>query len=159
MPTCRRKRVVLTEPSEALLHAAKSDPSREVYYLQQTGEIFETYEYVTCLLNARTFPLINASRPAERMRLVCPSTASDNFSARSPERAVWTIFKPSKANDKRQERCTPDFRNLSNPRFSRRFNGVRLSFADVSHSSNYVANIQLSFRGHGPPRPSRRSCV
>ncbi|KAG1755110.1 chromatin remodeling complex protein [Suillus paluster] len=44
MPTCRRKRVVLTEPSEALLQAAKSNPNKEVYYLQQTGEIFETYE-------------------------------------------------------------------------------------------------------------------
>ncbi|RDB28913.1 hypothetical protein Hypma_015347 [Hypsizygus marmoreus] len=44
MPTCRRKTVVLTEPSEALLHAARSDPSKEVYYLEQTGEIFETYE-------------------------------------------------------------------------------------------------------------------
>lgn len=46
MPTCRRKRVVLTEPSDALLQAATSDPTREVYYLEQTGEIFETYEYV-----------------------------------------------------------------------------------------------------------------
>ncbi|KAG6850825.1 hypothetical protein H0H93_008128 [Arthromyces matolae] len=44
MPTCRRKRVVLTEPSEALLNAASSDPDREVFYLPQTGEIFETYE-------------------------------------------------------------------------------------------------------------------
>ncbi|KIK82429.1 hypothetical protein PAXRUDRAFT_64788, partial [Paxillus rubicundulus Ve08.2h10] len=44
MPTCRRKRVVLTEPSHALLQAAKSNPDKEVYYLQQTGEIFETYD-------------------------------------------------------------------------------------------------------------------
>lgn len=44
MPTCRRKRVVLTEPSTALLHAARSDPTREVFYLKETGEIFETYE-------------------------------------------------------------------------------------------------------------------
>ncbi|KAF9458184.1 chromatin remodeling complex protein [Collybia nuda] len=44
MPTCRRKRVVLTEPSDALLQAVTSDPTREVYYLEQTGEIFETYE-------------------------------------------------------------------------------------------------------------------
>ncbi|KAM6498263.1 chromatin remodeling complex protein [Amanita muscaria] len=44
MPTCRRKRVVLTEPSDALLQAVKSDPNRQVFYLQQTGEIFETYE-------------------------------------------------------------------------------------------------------------------
>ncbi|KAF8740556.1 hypothetical protein AX14_008167 [Amanita brunnescens Koide BX004] len=44
MPTCRRKRVVLTEPSEALLQALKSDPTRQVFYLEQTGEIFETFE-------------------------------------------------------------------------------------------------------------------
>ncbi|KAF8349915.1 chromatin remodeling complex protein [Amanita rubescens] len=44
MPTCRRKRVVLTEPPEALLQALKSDPTRQVFYLEQTGEIFETFE-------------------------------------------------------------------------------------------------------------------
>ncbi|KAG6879398.1 hypothetical protein C0992_003015 [Termitomyces sp. T32_za158] len=44
MPTCRRKRVVLTEPSEALLQVATTDPNREVFYLYETGEIFETYE-------------------------------------------------------------------------------------------------------------------
>ncbi|KAF8140096.1 chromatin remodeling complex protein [Boletus edulis] len=44
MPTCRRKRVVLTEPSQALLQAAESNLDKEVYYLHQTGEIFETYE-------------------------------------------------------------------------------------------------------------------
>ncbi|KJA26175.1 hypothetical protein HYPSUDRAFT_133617 [Hypholoma sublateritium FD-334 SS-4] len=44
MPTCRRKRVVLTEPSDALLHAVQTDPNRHVFYLDQTGEIFETYE-------------------------------------------------------------------------------------------------------------------
>ncbi|KAF8973733.1 ATP-utilizing chromatin assembly and remodelling N-terminal-domain-containing protein [Flammula alnicola] len=44
MPTCRRKRVVLTEPSDALLQAVQSDPSKLVFYLEQTGEIFETYE-------------------------------------------------------------------------------------------------------------------
>ncbi|KAF5374801.1 hypothetical protein D9758_000115 [Tetrapyrgos nigripes] len=44
MPTCRRKRVVLTEPSPALIQSAKSNPDRKVFLLQQTGEIFETYE-------------------------------------------------------------------------------------------------------------------
>ncbi|KAI8995548.1 chromatin remodeling complex protein [Trametes punicea] len=44
MPTCRRKRVILTEPSPALLEALKNDPNREVFYLADTGEIFETYE-------------------------------------------------------------------------------------------------------------------
>jgi len=50
MPTCRRKRVVLTEPSEALLHTAQTDPHRHVFYLEQTGEIFETYECVLASL-------------------------------------------------------------------------------------------------------------
>ncbi|KAJ7130061.1 chromatin remodeling complex protein [Mycena crocata] len=44
MPTCRRKRVVLTEPSDALLQAAKIHPNKDVFYLHQTGEIFDTYE-------------------------------------------------------------------------------------------------------------------
>ncbi|PPQ71756.1 hypothetical protein CVT26_007597 [Gymnopilus dilepis] len=44
MPTCRRKRVLLIEPSEALLNALQSDPNKPVFYLDQTGEIFETYE-------------------------------------------------------------------------------------------------------------------
>ncbi|KAI6044961.1 chromatin remodeling complex protein [Pisolithus marmoratus] len=44
MPTCRRKRVVLTEPSQALLQVAETNPDKDVYYLHQTGEIFETYE-------------------------------------------------------------------------------------------------------------------
>ncbi|EKM60973.1 uncharacterized protein PHACADRAFT_110936 [Phanerochaete carnosa HHB-10118-sp] len=44
MPTCRRKRVILTEPPQSLLDALKTDPTKEVYYLAQTGEIFETYE-------------------------------------------------------------------------------------------------------------------
>ena len=46
MPTCRRKRVVLTEPSDVLLQAVRSDPRKPVFYLHQTGELFETYEYV-----------------------------------------------------------------------------------------------------------------
>lgn len=44
MPTCRRKRVVLTEPSDALLEAVKTNPTKDVFYLEQTGEIFEDYE-------------------------------------------------------------------------------------------------------------------
>ncbi|KAJ6627227.1 chromatin remodeling complex protein [Mycena sp. CBHHK59/15] len=44
MPTCRRKRVVLTEPSDALIAAAKTHPDKDVFYLHQTGEIFDTYE-------------------------------------------------------------------------------------------------------------------
>ena len=47
MPSCRRKRVVLTEPSQALLQAVRSEPNKPVFYLEQTGEIFDTYEYVS----------------------------------------------------------------------------------------------------------------
>ena len=36
--------MLLTEPPKALLDSLKSDPNKEVYYLAQTGEIFETYE-------------------------------------------------------------------------------------------------------------------
>ena len=51
MPTCRRKRVLLTEPSQDLLEATHSDANRDVYFLAQTGEIFDTYEYVLSFLN------------------------------------------------------------------------------------------------------------
>ena len=50
MPTCRRKRVLLTEPSPALLDALKHDPNREVFYLEDTGEIFDNYECAYCPL-------------------------------------------------------------------------------------------------------------
>ena len=46
MPTCRRKRVLLVEPSDDLLQAAQQDANREVFFLHQTGEVFESYEYV-----------------------------------------------------------------------------------------------------------------
>jgi bromodomain adjacent to zinc finger domain protein 1A len=69
MPTCRRKRVVLTEPSDALLHAAKFDPNREVYYLEQTGEIFDTYEYAI-----PTYP--PCVRPPITERLLCRAYAA-----------------------------------------------------------------------------------
>lgn len=49
MPTCRRKRVLLTQPSQALLDTLKNGSHKEVYYLDQTGEIFETYECVSSL--------------------------------------------------------------------------------------------------------------
>ncbi|KAF7319950.1 hypothetical protein MKEN_00778800 [Mycena kentingensis (nom. inval.)] len=44
MPTCRRKRVVLTEPSAALQKALRTNPDKDVFFLHQTGEIFDTYE-------------------------------------------------------------------------------------------------------------------
>jgi hypothetical protein len=53
MPTCRRKRVVLAEPSEDLMRALHSDPEREVFYLEETGEIFESYESVPSFFSLR----------------------------------------------------------------------------------------------------------
>jgi len=72
MPTCRRKRVVLTEPSEALLLALKSDPNRPVFYLDQTGEIFESYECVVSH-NIASSRQQQISRPVPMPR-ACPST-------------------------------------------------------------------------------------
>ncbi|TDL28675.1 hypothetical protein BD410DRAFT_893635 [Rickenella mellea] len=41
MPTCRRKRVLLTQPP---IDIDAHDPNRDVYLLPQTGEIFDSYE-------------------------------------------------------------------------------------------------------------------
>lgn len=57
MPTCRRKRVLLTEPSPVLLDALKRDPNRDVFYLAQTGELFETYESVQPFQSFRHVPI------------------------------------------------------------------------------------------------------
>jgi hypothetical protein len=82
MPTCRRKRVVLTEPSEALLQAAKSDPNKDVFYLEQTGEIFDSYEYALSQPTPHiSSHLIPGSSPVPTP-LACLSTDSNNFSAR-----------------------------------------------------------------------------
>lgn len=72
MPTCRRKRVVLTEPSDALLQAVRSDPHRPVFYLHQTGELFETYEYVDSTI---PLPHFTSSRLLGPMLRACPFTA------------------------------------------------------------------------------------
>lgn len=77
MPSCRRKRVVLTEPSEVLLQAVRSDPHKPVFYLDQTGEIFDTYEYVPsypspkALFSCRSSPSISS----EPIPPECPSIA------------------------------------------------------------------------------------
>jgi hypothetical protein len=55
MPTCRRKRVLLTDPPPSLLQALKSDPNTHVYYLAKTGEIFETYEQASIPLKTDAF--------------------------------------------------------------------------------------------------------
>ena len=134
MPTCRRKRVVLTEPSDALLQAAASDPAREVYYLQQTGEIFESYEYVSS-----PFPLTPPyilSRLIELMPRACPFIALNSFSARSRGRVVLTTSKPLTARGKRLEPYTQGSPSLSNPLFLKLSNGVCL---------NHVISPRFSF--------------
>jgi hypothetical protein len=124
MPTCRRKRVVLTDPSEALLQAAKSNPHKEVYYLQQTGEIFETYEYVALFFhNVTSLTTMFSSEP---MLQGCHFTGSSNSSVRLQERAASTTSRRSKANSKRHRPCTPGSPSPSKLLSSKLFNGVRL---------------------------------
>ena len=67
MPTCRRKRVVLTEPSQTLLQAAQSNLDKEVYYLHQTGEKFETYEYAL----PAALPVLPWLIPPSRLQGLC----------------------------------------------------------------------------------------
>jgi len=75
MPTCRRKRVVLTEPSDALLQAAQSDPNKHVFYLVQTGEIFDTYEFVSPPLPFLLSPILTSLLLPEHIPPACLSTA------------------------------------------------------------------------------------
>lgn len=51
MPTCRRKRVLLTEPSPQLLADLEAEPNKEVFYLAQTGEIFPDYKSYSARLS------------------------------------------------------------------------------------------------------------
>lgn len=55
MPTCKRKRVLLTQPDDSLL-STQHDANKDVYLLAQTGEIFDSYEYVSCI--NRTLPAV-----------------------------------------------------------------------------------------------------
>src|ERR1700753_3437620 len=55
IPPSTRTRVALTEPSSALMEALKKDPSRDVFYLERTGELFETYEYALPPVSAHSF--------------------------------------------------------------------------------------------------------
>ena len=68
MPTCRRKRVLLTEPSQALRDALKTDPHKEVYYMSLTGEIFETYEYASPRSPPPLLPAVLSHMPPQRVR-------------------------------------------------------------------------------------------
>jgi hypothetical protein len=43
MPLARRKKVLITKDNNALKNA---DPNTSVYYIPQTGEIFEDYSFV-----------------------------------------------------------------------------------------------------------------
>ena len=82
MPTCRRKRVLLTEPSPALLDALKNDPNREVFYLADTGEIFENYEYVhNPCVPPQSMPDCFCN-PSVHMRPGCPSIDRNSSNAR-----------------------------------------------------------------------------
>lgn len=89
MPTCRRKRVVLTQPSESLLKALKTSPDKDVFYLEKTGEIFETYEYVVV-------PLCLWSHNSSFLGLMpreCPFIASNSSNVKLPAKVVSITFK------------------------------------------------------------------
>lgn len=98
--------MVLIEPTLELLQAAKNNPKKEVYYLAQTGEIFETYE---CALVPRpsrhsVLSFLTMVLP-EPMLHACLSIASSNSNARSQAKAAWTTFKPWKASVMKPVRC------------------------------------------------------
>ena len=122
MPTCRRKRVVLTEPPEPLLEALKSDPNRQVFYLEQTGEIFETFEYVLFSFLAHILSINYLF--IEHMPPACLFTVSGNFNARSLARAGLITFKQSKVRGKKLRLCMQGSQNLSNLLSLGQFNGV-----------------------------------
>lgn len=70
MPTCRRKRVLLTEPSPALQDALHNDPKKEVFYLAQTGEIFESYECAHFLF---ILPFNHPTQTSSLRQCICSS--------------------------------------------------------------------------------------
>jgi len=127
MPTCRRKRVVLAEPSPALLEALKKDPSRDVFYLERTGELFETYESVPHHVSAPLSRSQRLSRLSEHpvpTLLGCHFTGRSSSSARLPARVVLTTSRRWIARSLRLARCIPGFLNLLRHRFSKPYSGV-----------------------------------
>lgn len=124
MPTCRRKRVLLTEPSPALLDALKNDPGREVFYLAETGEIFDTYECAYRPPPPTLFHPCNPRTVPGPMPHGCPSTASNSSNARLLERVVSTISRHWRASDKKPVPCTRGSRTSSSLLSSKQFSGV-----------------------------------
>jgi hypothetical protein len=47
MPIWKRKRVQFIQPSDELLNWGRNNPSKQVFCLQQTGEIFADYKYAS----------------------------------------------------------------------------------------------------------------
>ncbi|KAJ3530959.1 hypothetical protein NM688_g7641 [Phlebia brevispora] len=124
MPTCRRKRVLLAEPSPAILDAAKSDPNKQVFQVRQTGEIFDSYEYEWPPLPA-AHPAHNSlpPPPTEPTPRACPSIDSNNSNAKSLARAAWTISRPLRVNSRKPGPCTPGSQNPSSLPYSKQFSG------------------------------------
>lgn len=98
--------MVLIEPTPELLQAAKNNPKKEVYYLAQTGEIFETYECALVAQPSTYFVLsfLTVVLP-EPMLHACLSIASSSSNARSQARAAWTTSKPWRASGMKLVRC------------------------------------------------------
>ena len=98
--------MVLIEPTPELLQAAKNNPKKEVYYLAQTGEIFETYECAPVPQPSRD-PILSFLTVVllELMLHACLSIASNSSNARLQARAAWTISKPWRVSGRRPARC------------------------------------------------------
>jgi bromodomain adjacent to zinc finger domain protein 1A len=69
MPLSRRKRVVLVDPDDALYQLAKESPNTQVYYLEQTGEIFQSYESVSVYHLLSTILVLNYHNRAYAARM------------------------------------------------------------------------------------------
>ena len=138
MPTCRRKRVLLAEPSQAILEASKHDPNKQVFQVRQTGEIFESYEYAVATVarpRSLTQPVpASAPTPAEPMPHACHSTGSSSSNVRSPARVAWTTSRPSRASSRRHAPCTRGSQNRSSRPCSKPCSGVRAQLISIARS-------------------------
>jgi bromodomain adjacent to zinc finger domain protein 1A len=158
MPTCRRKRVVLTEPSDALLEAAKSDPNKDVYYLEQTGEIFESYEFACSLTTSPMYPsLIPLSFPsayAARMSFY----RLKQFQCEVTGKSGLDYFQ---AVESEQHEARTMHSRFSEPLKPAILRAVQWRAFHPSSSSKTSSCSSMSFivRGHGSPGPSRRGCL
>jgi bromodomain adjacent to zinc finger domain protein 1A len=155
MPTCRRKRVVLCEPSEALLQSV--DPNKEVFFLEHTGEIFETYEYAGPLCH-KCYQLSNRvyySAYAARMSFY----RLKQFQCEVTGKSGLDYFQ---ALESEQMEARTMHSRFSEPLKPAVLKAVQWRTSLSALLSLRVSLMLLYFticRGHGAPRPSCRSRI